>query len=144
MPELATLTIVGVIVLAVLIVVFMKMRQSDLLGAILEKRRTSSKVVSRAEYIEGVEKITVAMALTEDTLYYENPDLDASFELNRLDEIEYADDLMTGNNLPDSKRVLRLRSHGATFEFVLDKPDAQKWQAALPPRTLGPATARAV
>lgn len=144
MPELATLTVVGVIVLAVLVVAFMKIRQKDLLGAMMEKRRATAKVVSRAEYIEGMEKIPVAMALTENTFYYENPDLDASFDLDRLDEIEYADDLSTGNNLPDGCRVLRLRSHGATFEFVMEKPDAAKWQAALPGRVLGTPAAHAV
>ena len=141
MTELATLA--GVIVLAALVVVYLKMRQKDLLGAMMEKRRGSAKVVSRAEYIEGMEHIPVAMALTEDTFYYENPDLDASFELNRIDEVEYADDLSTGNNLPANCRVLRLRSHGTTFEFVMEKLDAQKWQTALPSRVLG-ATAQAV
>jgi hypothetical protein len=144
MPELATMTVVGVIVLAVLVVAFMKIRQKDLLGAMMEKRRATSKIVSRAEYIEGMEKIPVAMALTDSTFYYENPDLDASFDLDRLDEIEYADDLSTGNNLPEGCRVLRLRSHGATFEFVMEKPDAAKWQAALPSRVLGTPAAHAV
>lgn len=139
MPELATMTVVGVIVLAALVFFYLKLRQKDLLGAMMDKRRGSSKIVSRAEYIEGMEKIPVSMALSEDVFYYENPDLDASFDLNRIDEIEYADDLSTGNNLPVGCRVLRLRSHGATFEFVMEQADAAKWQAALPPRVLGPA-----
>lgn len=137
MPGLATLTVVGVIVLAVLVVVFLKVRQGDLLGAIMDKRRGSSKIVSRADYVEGAESIPVAVALTNDTFYYENPDLEASFELARIDEVEYADDLMTGKNHSADSRVLRLRSHGTTFEFLLGKAEAEKWQALLPPRTIG-------
>lgn len=143
MPELATLTIVGVVVLAVLVIVFLKLRQQDIIGALLEKRRGSAKLVSRAEYVEGAEKIAVAMALTNDALYYENADLEASFELSRLDEIEYADDLVTGKSHGDDTRVLRLRSHGATFEFLMDKADARKWEASLTPRRLGTVTAHA-
>jgi hypothetical protein len=143
MPGLATLTIFGVLVLAALVVVFMKVRQKDLLGAIMDKRRAGAKLVSRADYVEGAEAIPVALALTADTFYYENPDLEASFELNRLDEIEYAEDLATGKHHAPDSQVLRLRAHGTTFEFLLDKAEWAKWQAALPPRTMGP-VARAV
>jgi len=143
MPELATVSVIGVFVLAALVIVFLKVRQRDLLGAMLEKRRASSTLVSRAEYVEGVERIPVALSITGDSLYYENTDLEASFELNRLDEIEYSDELATGIEAHGC-RVLRLRSHGAAFEFLLEKPEAAKWESALPPRTYGSATARAV
>ena len=137
MPGLATVTAVGLIVAAALTVIFMRVRRKDLLGAIMEKRRASAKLVSRADYVEGVEKIPVALALTDTTFYYENMDLEASFELARIEEVEYADDLATGRSLAGGCRVLRLRSHGAAFEFVLDKNDCGKWQAALPPRSYG-------
>ena len=138
MPGLATLTVVGVIVLAVLVVVFIKVRQRDLLGAIMDKRRASAQLVGRADYVEGAETIPVAIALAQDTFYYENPDMEASFELSRIDEIEYSDELLTGKNHGEDCRVLRLRSHGAAFEFLIDKEESRKWEAALPPRTLGP------
>jgi hypothetical protein len=143
MSVLAILTVVGVIVLAVLVVVYLKMRQRDLLGAFMEKRRASAKLVSRADYIEGAETIPVALALTADTFYYENPDMEASFDLNRIDEIEYSDELMTGKNHGENCRVLRLRSHGTAFEFLVDRAESRKWETALPARTLGP-VARAV
>lgn len=143
MPELATLTIVGLIVLAVLVIVFLKLRQKDMIAALLEKRRGSARLVSRADYVEGRESMPVAMALTNDALYYENADLEASFELNRLEEIEYADDLATGKSHGNDTRVLRLRSHGATFEFLMNRADAKKWEASLPPRTLGSVNAHA-
>ena len=144
MPGLATMTVVGIVVLAVLVAVYLKLRQKDLLGALMDKRRQGAKVVSRADYVEGAEKIPVALSLTSDTLYYENPDLEASFDLQRLDEVEYAEDLATGKNLHAGEKVLRLRAHGAAFEFVLEDADAKKWMDALPPRTYGNVTARAV
>ncbi|HEX6098291.1 MAG TPA: hypothetical protein VF432_18340 [Thermoanaerobaculia bacterium] len=139
----ALATVIGVLVLAGLVVVYLKLRQKDIIGALLEKRRGNSRLVSRADYVEGAELIPVAMALTNDSLYYENPDLEASFELNRIDEIEYSDELVTGKNHTDATRVLRLRSHGATFEFLMEKPEAQKWESALPARRLGTARAHA-
>lgn len=132
----ATVTVVGLAVLAVLVVLYLQLRRKDVLGALMDKRRVSSKLVTRADYVEGREQIPVALSITADSLYYENPEMEASFELSRLDEIEYADDLATGRDVHGC-RVLRLRSHGAAFEFLLDKADCDKWMAVLPPRTYG-------
>ena len=135
MPDVGTITLVGIVVLAVLVVIFLKVRQKDLIGAMMAKRQPTSKLVSRADYVEGMEKMPVALSLAEDSLYYENPDLEASFELSRIDEVEYSDELATGKMVDDRCEILRLRSHGATFEFVMDKAEAKKWMSALPPRT---------
>jgi hypothetical protein len=143
MPDTGTITLVGAVAVVVLVVVYLKLRAKDGIDAAITKRRGSSKLVSRAEYVEGAEKIPVALALTDSTFFYENADLEASFDLDRLDEIEYDDDLATGANLHAGSRVLRLRSHGATFEFVLDKGEAAKWEAALPRRTYGGGAAQA-
>jgi hypothetical protein len=137
------LTLIGLVILGVLVAVFLKVRQSDQIAAILQKRKSSAKLVSRADYIEGAEKIPVALSLTADTFYYENPDLEASFDLARIDEIEYDDELSTGKSMDEGCRVLRLRSHGATFEFVMDKAECAKWTAALTPRRLGETRAQA-
>ena len=133
----ALAAIVGLVIVAALIPVYLKLRQKDVVDTYLAKRRGSSKLVSRAEYVEGAEMIPVALALTDSTFYYENADLQASFDLDRIDEIEYDDDLATGRTLHGACRVLRLRSHGAAFEFVLDRNECSKWTAALPPRTYG-------
>jgi hypothetical protein len=125
----------------VLVSVYLKMRQRDHLDVIIKKRAAGSKLVSRAAYAEGMEHIPVALALSSDTFYYENPDLEASFDLARVDEIEYDDELATGKNVDANSRVLRLRSHGAAFEFVLSKEDAAKWAAALPARRIGESAA---
>lgn len=140
----ATVTIIGLAVLAVLVVIYLRLRQGDVLGALMDKRRGSSRLVTRADYVEGREQIPVALALSADTLYYENSDLEASFDLNRIDEVEYGNELATGRDV-HGHRVLRLRSHGATFEFLLEKEIAPKWEAALPPHTYGQqASAQAV
>ncbi|HWS70496.1 MAG TPA: hypothetical protein VN605_00200, partial [Thermoanaerobaculia bacterium] len=127
MPWLGTITVIGVVVLAALVILFVKTRSRDLLEELMNKRRGGSILVSRAEYVEGMERIPVALALTSDTFYYENPDLEARFELDRIDEIEYDDELSTGRPISDGCRVLRLRSHGTTFDFVLGTTDCQKW-----------------
>jgi hypothetical protein len=140
MPELATMSLIGVGVAVVLTVVFIKVRQKDLLGALMEKRKSTSRVVSRADFVEGNESVPVALSLSSDTLYYENPDLEASFELARIDEVEYDDELTTGKNVNAHQSVLRLRSHGRSFEFVLEKTEQPKWSAVLPPKMLGNAS----
>ena len=144
MPSVGIITVVGLVVLAALIVLFVRTRSKDLLDEILNKRRNTSKLVSRADYIEGLERMPVALALTDDTFYYENPDFQALFELRTIDEIEYDDELATGRPVEHGCRALRLRSHGTTFEFVLAPDVCAKWMAALPPRRANEERAKAV
>lgn len=140
---LATITVVGIIVLAVLIWLFVRTRSRDLLTSMMEKRRGSSRLVSRADYVEGMNHIPVALALTNDNFFYENTDLQASFELARIDDVEYDDELSTGSAVPQGCRALRLRSHGTTFEFIMPSAETSKWEAALPPHGGGSAAAQA-
>ena len=58
MPGLATMTIIGIAVLAALTFIFLRVRRTDMIGALMEKRRAGSKLVSRADYVEGVETIS--------------------------------------------------------------------------------------
>src|SRR5438874_1372528 len=131
MPFLTPITVVGLVVLAGLVWLFLRTRQQDLIADIVAKRKGSSKVVARAEYVEGLETIPVALSLTDTALYYQNSDIDASFELKDIEEIEYDDELSTGRSVPASCRALRLRSHGHTFEFLLHPADCQQWMATL-------------
>jgi hypothetical protein len=144
MPWVGTVTVVGLVVLAALIIVFVRTRSRDLLAEILEKKKASSKIVSRAEYVEGLERIPVAVSISDASFYYENPDLQASFDLQMIDEIEYDDELSTGRSVEHGCRVLRLRSHGATFDFILAPGDCERWMAALPPRRLDDPAQKAV
>jgi hypothetical protein len=125
-------SIVGMIVLVVLVTVFMRLRKDDQISVLIAKRKATSRIANRAEYVEGMEKMPVALALTSDTIYYDNEDLQASLELAHLEEIEYDEETATGHQVHG--RVLRLRSHGHCFEFILDEPTARQWQALLAPR----------
>lgn len=139
---LTTVTLVGLVVLVALIWLFLKTRSKDLIEEMLAKRRGSSRLVSRAEFVEGLERLAVALSLANDRIIYENPDLDAYLELRHLEEIEYDDETATGH--PVEGRILRLRSHGHTFEFILDPATARQWESMLPPRRAGQGTAKAV
>jgi hypothetical protein len=145
MPFLTTITVVGLVVLAGLVWLFLRTRQRDLIADIMAKRSTSSKLVTRAEYVEGMQHIPVALSLTDAAIYYQNPDVDASIDLADIEEIDYeSDELATGRAIPHGCRALALRSHGHTFEFVIPIAEAQKWAAALPRHRADEPAARAV
>jgi hypothetical protein len=139
MDSLTIVTVVGLVVLVALVALFFRVRMKDLIEEHVKRRSAGSRVCSRAEFVEGMERIPVALALTDDTIYYESPDLQASLELRRIEEVEYDDETATGHNV--NGKALRLRSHGHTFEFVLDTENARKWETALPPHRIdeGPA-----
>ncbi|HEU4521446.1 MAG TPA: hypothetical protein VFT12_05540 [Thermoanaerobaculia bacterium] len=139
---LGTFTLIGLVVLAFLVFLFMRTRRQDQISALMEKRRGSATLVSKADYANGIERMPVSLALTSDSVYYENPDLEASLELARIDEVEYDDELTTGKSVEQTSRVLRIRSHGTPFEFVMPAADATRWQQALPPRQAGQPAAR--
>jgi len=139
---LTTVTIVGLVVLAPLVWLYLRMRSKDQIDEMMAKRRASARLVSRADFVEGLERIPVALALSTDIISYENPDLDATLELKHIEEVEYDDETATGQSV-DGK-ALRLRSHGHTFEFVLDSNTARQWESTLPPRRMSRGTAQAV
>ena len=142
MPSLEILTVVGVVVAAALLWVFLRMRAKDHIEELMAKRRGNCRIVSRAAFLEGLEKIPVALALTDDSLHYENLDLQASVDLGRIEEIEYDDETATGRAV--AGKALRLRAHGHAFEFLLDAATARQWEQLLPPHRLDEVPARAV
>ena len=142
MPWLTTVTIVGVVVLTALVWLFIRTRSQDLLEELLVKRRATSKASARADFVEGPNRIPVALAVTDDRVCYENPDLDACLELQHIDEVEYDDETSMGQAVDG--RVLRIRSHGHTFEWVIDNAVAAQFQAALPAKKMGVEQRKAV
>ncbi len=106
---------------------------TDRIAAFNERRRAGSKIVSRGEFVDGNRHLDVALALTQSTLFYENADMEASIDLQWVREVEYATELATGAAISDGK-VLRLRSHSQTFEFVLPREHVTRWHMLLPPR----------
>jgi hypothetical protein len=124
--------------IAVIVVVFLAWNLftrfgSDRILAFNEKRRGSSRLVSRGEFVDGNRHLEVALAVTQSTLYYENADMEASIDLRWVREIEYDTELATGT-VPPNGEVLRLRSNSQTFEFVLPRDVAERWHLMLPPR----------
>jgi hypothetical protein len=103
------------------------------LEALIEQRRTTSRVVGRGELVDGNRHIQVALAVTQSTFFYENRDMQASLDLHWVREVEYDTELATGTT-PPSGRVLRLRTVSQTFEFVLPAGTVARWHLMLPPR----------
>lgn len=106
---------------------------TDRIAVFNERRRAASKIVSRGEFVDGNRHLDVALALTQSTLFYENSDMEASIDLDWVREIEYDTELATGLAIETGK-VLRLRSHSQTFEFVLPQEHVTRWHMLLPPR----------
>ena len=106
---------------------------SDRILAFNEQRRGSSRIVGRGELVDGNRHLEVALAVTQSTFFYENADMEASIDLQWVREIEYDTELSTGTT-PAAGKVLRLRSHSQTFEFVLPDDVVARWHMMLPPR----------
>jgi hypothetical protein len=112
---------------------------SDRLQLFNDRRRGSSQLVSRGEFVDGSRHMPVALALTEAAFFYENGDMQASLERQWIHEVEYDDELATGGAVGDAT-VLRLRCLSQTFEFVLPAPSVTQWKSLLPPHRMSPAT----
>ena len=88
-------------------------------------------LVSPATLIGGARDTPGALSLKDGRVRYVSVDLDASFDLRDIDEVEYDSDLMTGGIAGGA--LLRLRSHGHAFEFAIDFVAAERWSRRLPP-----------
>jgi hypothetical protein len=129
------LLMAAVIVVSVLTWNLYRRLASDRIQHFLDCRRADSRFVGRGEFVDGSRHLAVALAVTPTVFYYENADMQASLDLHWIQEIEYATELATGGTIPGGK-VLRLRSHSQTFEFVLPNADVARWHVMLPPRRI--------
>jgi hypothetical protein len=127
------ITVVVVAVAAYLAWNLSQRLRADRINAFSERRRAGSRLVSRGELVDGNRHLTVALALTDSTFFYENPEMEASIDLEWVREIEYDNELATGGVVAAGE-VLRLRSDSQTFEFVLANDAAARWHSVLPPR----------
>lgn len=120
------------VVAVALIVVLVRFLNHDKIEAILKKRRAGAVLATAAEFVEGPTHLEVALYLDNQKLHYENPEMEPAFlELKNVDEVEYDTDLSTGGRKVEGE-VLRIRSHGHTFEFVIAKEQVGKWKQVLP------------
>ena len=127
------LTILAIPVVAFLVWNLYRRHGVSRIAAFNERRRAGSKIVSQGQFVDGNRHVDVALALTQSTFFYENADMQASIDLQWLNEIEYDTGLSTGVPIHNG-RVLRLRSHSQTFEFVLPTELVPRWHMLLPPR----------
>ncbi len=131
---LTLLTMGALVVVAYLVWNLSRRVGSDRITALNDRRRATARLVGRGELVDGNRHIDVALAVTGSTLFYENSDMEASIDLQWVREIEYASELMTGSVVPNG-RVMRLRSHSQTLEFVIPHDVVARWHLMLPPRT---------
>jgi hypothetical protein len=101
---------------------------------LIRRRKSTSRISSMAELIDGRNHIPVALTLEHSQIFYESSHLKAKLDIARLDEVEYDSEQGTGKN------ILRLRAHGQSFEFILDSFAAGKWAALLPSHSFAAVT----
>ena len=129
----ASLSIAAVVAVAFLGWSLYRRFGSDRIAELNERRRPTSRIVSRGEFVDGNRHLAVALALTPSTFFYENSDMQASLDLQWVREIEYDTELATGLAV-EGGRVLRLRCDSQTFEFVIPNDVVARWHMMLPPR----------
>ena len=113
---------------------------SDRLQLFSDQRRGSSQLVSRGEFVDGSRHLPVALALTDQAFFYENADMQALLERQWIQEVEYDNELSTGQ-VTAGGTVLRLRCFSQSFEFVLPSDTVRQWKTFLPPHRLTAAVA---
>jgi hypothetical protein len=104
---------------------------SDRIQQLMDRRRASCRLVSRGELIDGSRHVAVALALGASTLYYESSDLQASLDLEWIEEVEYDDEVVTGHSM-GAGRILTLRCYSQAFAFLIPIDALAQWQAVLP------------
>src|SRR5436309_8198871 len=114
----ALISLAAGVVVALLVWNLYRRFGADRIGEINDRRRSSSRMVGRGEFVDGNRHLAVALAVTQSTFFYENRDMEASLDLQWVREIEYDTELATGSAVAGGK-ILRLRSDSQTFEFVL-------------------------
>jgi hypothetical protein len=130
---LVLLSIAGALVVAFLGWNLFRRFATDRIESFLNKRRSTARIVTAGEFVDGNRHVKVALALTSSHLYYENADMEASLDLQWAREIEYDSTLATGGTVAGGK-VLRIRCFSQVFEFVVPDGVVAEWHMHLPPR----------
>ena len=128
-----TLLIGGAIVVALLTWTLLRHLANDRIRQFTERRRGISRFVSLGEFVDGSRHIPVSLAISRSAFYYENSAMQASLDLDWIQEVEYSSDLATGHHAGRG-RVMSLRCWSQTFEFILPADSVRQWQMTLPPR----------
>ena len=118
-------------VIAILLWNLYRRNASQGLQKINDQRRATSRIVSRGEFVDGSRCLEVALALTDKALYYESSEVQASLDLEWIEEVDYDTELATGRSIAGGQ-VLRLRCHRQVFEFILPDEVVLAWKGVLP------------
>jgi hypothetical protein len=123
--------VISILVLVGIYLLVMRQRSKSRIDEIMNKRKQEAILSHRGIFLEGREKLPVALTLTRRSVLYENEDLEARLDLDTVDEVEYDDETITGLE-QDGHRVIRLRTHGNSFEFMVTAAEAAEWEEHLP------------
>jgi hypothetical protein len=129
------LAVLGLALAALLTRTLVKRFASDHIQRIMDGRRATSRLVTRGEFIDGSRYVPVSLALGALAIYYENQYLQASLDLDWIEEVEYEADLVTGHYAGEG-RILRLQCFNEAFEFLIPSDALPRWQTLLPARSL--------
>jgi hypothetical protein len=127
------LSLIAVVAVALLAKNLFSRFGSDRIAAFNDQRRATSRMVSPGDLVDGNRRVAMALAVSQSTFFYENSETQGSLDLDWVREIEYDNELATGAAV-EGGRVLRLRSHSQTFEFILPHDVVARWHMMLPPR----------
>lgn len=105
--------------------------KTDGLDALNERRRPTSRLVGRGQFVDGSRRLDVALAVTDRAFYYESSEVQASLDLEWIEEVEYDTRLATGRAIAGGK-VMRLRCHRQSFEFVVPDDVVLAWKTEFP------------
>lgn len=130
---MTTFLIIAIVAVAVVLAGWALVRRSShaRMQAIRESHRASSRLVGPGTLVDGNRHIPVELALTADSLIYENSDIKGSLDLEMIHGIEYSSELATGQDVTGAS-VLRLRSNSQAFEFLVPADQVERWQGMLP------------
>lgn len=110
-----------------------RFRHRSRMQEIRERRRASSRMVAGGTLVDGNRHIPVELALSKDALIWENEETRGEIDLQYVTEVEYENELATGQEL-GGKGIMRLRTRTQAFEFILDEGTASEWTRVLPAR----------
>lgn len=119
--------VISIVVIAAIIWLIQRQRASSSIDKFIQKRKGNAILSHRAVFMEGREKLPVALTLTKETVFYENQDFEARLDLSQIDEVEYDTETTTGLS-QDNHRIVRFRSHGHIFEFLAPAADVKQWE----------------
>lgn len=122
--------VISIVVIAAIVWLVGRQRAKGKIDSFIQKRKGGAILSHRATFMEGREKLPVALTLTSETVYYENADFEARLDLSQVDEVEYDTETATGLS-QEGHRVVRFRSHGHTFEFIVPQAEVKNWEEHL-------------